>query len=406
MIKTILLDLDNTLLGNPPDQFVRHYLGLLARHLHDALGLKYSAEHLMTGTRAVVHSTDPLTTNEAVFYGVFTPLLTEQGVSRAEFDPVVAQFYAEVYPQLQALTERRTGARRLVEWLITRDYQVIVATNPFFPRVAIEQRLAWAGVPVDEIGFEMVTTLENTHYSKPHPEFYEEILARVGVQADEAIMVGDDWQNDMMPAWQAGLNTFWIVPDGTNHDSLDGPIVPDGVGTLADFACRVQEENWLETLVPRAIDASQIGPRLSGNLAALLGIVAEVPEWAWTKRPKQAEWSPIEVLCHIGESERDVQRPRLELIATEDNPFLSQPKEPPPPDSRICPKDAVYVAEIFADERLQTIEFLAGLDETAWQRPARHYIFGPTTLLEVANFIAQHDRLHLQQLGHTVALCI
>lgn len=405
MIKTILLDLDDTLLGNPAEPFARRYLGLLGQHLNDLLGVDYSAEHLMTGIRAVMGTSDPLQTNEEVFLGAFAPLLVQNGISRAMFDPVVDRYYAEIYPQLQQMTQRRPGARRLVEWLLARGYQVVVATNPFFPRVAIEQRLAWAGLPVDEIAFDLVTTLENVHYSKPYPAYYEEILARVGVQADEAIMVGDDWDNDIVPAWQAGLNTFWIVPEGATHQAFDSPVEPDGVGTLADFACRVQEENWLETLQPRAHEPAQIGPRLSGNLAALLGLVSDVPPEVWPMHPDQAEWSPVEVLCHLGESEREVQRPRLELIVAEDNPFLSQPTDPPAPSSRSCPQDALYVVQIFARERLRTIAFLTELDHAAWQRPARHYIFGPTNLLEMANFTSQHDRLHLQQLKHTVALC-
>jgi HAD superfamily hydrolase (TIGR01549 family) len=406
MIKAILLDLDDTLLGNPTRQFVRAYLSRLETHLHDTVGLDAGADGLMTGTRAVIASDDPTCTNEETFFSAFSPVLEASQITRADFDPAVDCFYSTVYPQLQVITQKRPGVRRLVEWLLAQDYKVAVATNPFFPRVAIEQRLAWAGVPVSKIPFDLVTTLENMHYSKPHPAFYEEILARIGVQADEAIMVGDDWENDIEPAWRAGLNTFWIVPDGSNQGYEDRPTQPDGIGSLADFACRVQEENWLETLTPRPHEPAQIVPRLSGNLAALLGIVRETPAHVWHMRPDEAEWSPIEVLCHLVESERDVQRPRLQLIVQRDNPFLSQPKEPPRPASRLCPDNAWEVALVFAHERQRTIEYLAGLKADAWDRPARHYIFGPTTLLEVANFLAQHDRLHMMQLCHTVEQCV
>ncbi|MBN1564895.1 MAG: HAD-IA family hydrolase [Anaerolineae bacterium] len=405
MIKAILLDLDDTLLGNPAQRFVQNYLALLENHLRETVGLAAGAKGLMTGTHAVVKSSDPTRTNEETFYAAFDPWLAASQISRADFDPAADHFYRAIYPQLQAVTQKRPGARRLVEWLLAQEYKVVVATNPFFPRTAIEQRLDWAGVSVQDIPFDLVTTLENMHYSKPHPAYYEEILARLGVQADEAIMVGDDWENDIEPAWRAGLNTFWIVPDGSNHDHEDLPIQPDGIGSLADFACRVQEENWLETLTPRPHEPTQIAPRLSGNLAALLSMVRETPPHVWQMRPDEAEWSPIEVLCHLGEAERDVQRPRLQLIAQADNPFLSQPKEPPRPASRICPEKAWHVALEFARERQQTIDFLTALESDAWVRPARHYIFGPTTLLEVANFLAQHDRLHMMQLCQTVGKC-
>ncbi|MCD4687353.1 MAG: HAD hydrolase-like protein [Anaerolineae bacterium] len=405
MIKAILLDLDDTLLGNPTEQFVTRYLALLGGFLGERLGIEPAiARALVAAVQAIVRSDDPRRTNWETFYGAFDPLLAETGVTRVAFDPVVKEFYRDVYPQLQPLTQRRPGARLLVEWLLARDYRVAVATNPFFPRTAIEQRLAWAGVPVDAVEFAIVTTLDNMHYAKPHPAYYEEVLARVGVQADEAIMVGDDWKNDIVPAWHAGLNTFWVCQDCAVSD--DQSVLPDGSGSLADFACRVQDENWLEMLEPLPRTIPQIAPRMNGNLAALLGIVHEAPDHVWSLRPDEEEWTPMEVLCHMHESETELQRPRFEIIAREENPFLSQPKEPPAPASRVCPENALLVAAAFAKERARTVEYLTALTPEQWARPARHYIFGPTTMLEMAHFTAQHDRLHITQLCQTIGKCM
>lgn len=403
MIKAILLDLDDTLLGNPTESFVTNYLEVLSAHLRDRLGVTSDVvTALMVGVRAVVRSDNPRTTNAETFYATFDPLL---GVDRAEYGAAIDEFYRDVYPQLRPITQQRPGARRLVDWLLAHDYKVAVATNPFFPATAIEQRLAWAGLPVNDVPFAFVTTLENVHYAKPHPAYYEEILARVGVQADEAIMVGDDWDNDIVPAQQAGLNTFWLCAEDAQA-CPEQEHQADGCGTLADFACRVQDENWLETLEPLPHTVAQVAPRFNGNLAALLGAVREAPDHVWHMRPEEEEWSPIEVLCHLAESEADAQRPRLMLIAEADNPFLSQPKEPPAPASRVCPETPWMVAMAFAKERERTLDFLRTLTPAQWQRPARHYIFGPTTLLEMAHFTAQHDRLHITQLCQTIGKCV
>ena len=401
MIKAILLDLDDTLLDNPTEVFVRAYLALLDAFLQRHLALADTRSAILAATDAVIHRQDPRTNNLETFY---TALLARLPVERDTFQAAMDVFYREVYPQLAQDTRPHPGVRKLVEALIARGLQLVVATNPFFPQVAIEQRLAWAGVPVDEVPFALVTTMEIMHYTKPHPAYYEETLARIGVQADEAVMVGNNWQNDIHPAHQAGLHTFWVCMDGDTQ-SPDAALA-DGHGSLADFACRVQDEGWLETLTPRPHTPEQIAPRLSGNLAALLGIVEEAPAYVWGKRADDDEWSPIEVLCHLAESERDVQRPRLERIVREDNPFLSQPQQPPPPASRACPENARRVALEFADERDRTLAFLAALPPEAWGRPARHYIFGPTTLLEMANFVSQHDRMHITQLCQTIGKCL
>jgi HAD superfamily hydrolase (TIGR01549 family) len=393
MIKAVLLDLDDTLLTNPTRQFTETYLVLLDQFLRARLNLDGIISGLMAGTRAIFHNENPIKSNRETFYEVLDPLLP---VRRDVFDEAVVEFYEAVYPELEGITQRRPGARRLVDRMIEQGYRVGVATNPFFPRVAIEQRLAWAGLPVSEISFALVTTLDNMHYAKPQPAYYEETLARIGVQADEAIMVGDDWDNDMVPAWRAGLNTYWVTNDGAQPPPA-GDIQPDGYGTLADFACRVQEENWLETLTPRPHDPCQIAPRLNGNLAALWGMVADIPPSVWPMRPDAEEWSPMEVLSHLAESEREVQRPRLQLIVDADNPFLSQPKEPPRPATRLCPESAWQVAQVFADERRKTrLSRRAGrcLEPP---RPALHLRADQPA--EMANFTAQHDRLHMVSCG-------
>jgi len=63
------------------------------------------------------------------------------------------------------------------------------------------------------------------------------------------------------------------------------------------------------------------------------------------------------------------------------------------------------LAEDFAAERRITVDFLSGLSPEQWLRPARHSIFGPTTLLEMADFTARHDRMHLKQICQTLRRC-
>lgn len=395
MIKAVLLDLDDTLLGNPTEPFIQTYLGLLS----GALGQSFPPavlEGMMKGTAAVARKRDPLRTNEEAFYEALVPHLP---VSREAFDAQVAAFYGTVFPHLRAQTQLRPFVRGMVEWLIGEGYQVVVATNPFFPRVAIEQRLAWAGLPVDVIPFALVTTLENMHFCKPHPEYYEEIVARLGVRNDEAIMIGDDWENDIAPAWRAGLNTYW-VPGGGVEPAPSAPVAPDGIGTMEQFARLVQGGGWLRSLSPRPLAPDQIVPRLTGNLAALLGVAREAPPHVWTERPGTGEPSLLELLAALERREREVSRPRLEATAREDNPRLAPPPDVPLPDP---PPDGWAAALAFAAERQHTLDLLAALPDDAWLRPARHHARGATTLLAEADRVAWHDRQQIARLREALA---
>src|SRR5690606_30868145 len=150
MIKAVLLDLDDTLLGNPTEAFLTAYMGALNRFLCSWLGVEDTLQAVLAATRAVMTSRDALHTNEATFYAALSPLLP---ASMGDFRTGAKEFYATVYPALQSGTQLRESARPLVEWLAAQGHAVVVATNPFFPRVAVEQRLAWAGLPVAEMPF-------------------------------------------------------------------------------------------------------------------------------------------------------------------------------------------------------------------------------------------------------------
>ncbi len=400
MIKAVLLDLDDTLLSNPADNFEQSLEGWNT-FFSQRTGLPNAGQGMAAALRAVVHNLDPTRSNLDVYVSV----LSEQWrMPEAAILEHFQAFYGEVYAHLEKLVSPREAAPGLVEWLRAMGYQVVIATNPFFTAEAVAQRLAWAGLPTDFKAYALVTHIGNMHFTKPNPHYYEEILGRLGVANDEAIMVGDDWLRDIVAAEQAGLHTYWIRED----DAQPGPgqAQPDGQGTLNDFALRVCNLSWLDTLKPRPLRPSMIIPRLLGNVGALFGLLDQYTPDYWQQHPDPDEWSPLEVVCHLRDSERTVQRPRLEAIAREDNPFLSVPKEPPGPGQIAC--DVVHYgdpAEEFAAERQKTIAFLQSLPPEAWYRPARHSIFGPTTLLEMANFTATHDRLHLQQICLTMGSC-
>lgn len=363
MITTILLDLDDTLLGNPTPQFVESYFAALNGFLPAPV-----SGPLLHAVRAIMARGEVGMTNAERFYTALDPAL---GISRAEFDETVSAFYRDVFPGLRSVTTRRPVARRLVDTLIARGYTVVVATNPFFPRQAVEQRLAWAGVPVDEVPFALVTHLENMHFVKAHPEYYEETLARVGAAPSEAVMAGDDWHNDIVPATRAGINTFWIgAPESAPDRSSD--VQPGGTGTLDDFARAALEDGWLDRLAPRPLRLEQIAPRLGGTLAALLGVLREQP------RDDHAGF-----LSGLAERER-AARVRLQAIARGDS-ALPLPEPAPAPDA---PELAEAVARLIA-ERRATIDWLAALDGSAWS----------DDLLRAADALAADDRAIIARLG-------
>jgi FMN phosphatase YigB (HAD superfamily) len=399
MIKAVLLDLDDTLLGCADRVFVPEYLRLVDQYLLQRWDYPQFSQVLRRFIRAAGEPRDVRQTNADLAESIIV-----QATRRTpdEIRAAFADFYARVYPRLINCVEPVPLAVELFNTLRGQDYAIVIATNPLYPAEAIRQRLVWAGLPGDLTEYTLVTHSENMHFAKPDPAYYAEIVARVGVEPDEALMVGDSITNDMQPAETVGLSTYHAA----SGELTGKPEAGRRSGSLGDLLALVQQKHWTETFTPQPPTPEAIEPQLRGNLGALFGLLADVQAQHWHQRPDPEEWSIMEIVCHLLASEDAVQRPRLERILAEDNPFLSAPKPPPGPGAAApCDSDGYRAAERFMQRRQVTIDWLRQLRPADWRRPARHSIFGLTTLLEMAYFTAQHDRLHLNQLCQTLGRC-
>ncbi|MBN1955529.1 MAG: HAD family hydrolase [Anaerolineae bacterium] len=231
MIHAVLFDLDNTLLENDMARFIPSYLQALSTYMADLFSPERFVHCLLSATKAMTTNTDPSSTNREAFDALFFPCLKS---TREELEPRFERFYVEHFPRLAHLTRARDAARSVMEWAFAQGVQVAIATNPLFPRLAIEHRLSWASVPVEEFPYHLVTSYENMHATKPHPDYYFEIAERLGRQPGACLLVGDDWAMDIRPAQSTGMMTYWIAGADSIHPSGERPA--DGQGSLADFA--------------------------------------------------------------------------------------------------------------------------------------------------------------------------
>lgn len=230
MLCALLLDLDDTLLGNPMEEFIPVYFRELSRFLSHRVDSQVLITELIRATGAMDADGGAGLTNEEAFAAVFYPAV---GVDRAELEPVIARFYSDRFPCLRGLTRERPAAREIVSWARERGLQVAIATNPLFPRTAIEQRLEWAGLPVTRHAFDLVTTYENMHATKSRPAYYEEILHRLGRAPEECLMAGDSWDWDVVQPARVGIPAYWIAaPDAPRPDRRAEPL---GQGFLDDL---------------------------------------------------------------------------------------------------------------------------------------------------------------------------
>ncbi|MEP7359048.1 MAG: DinB family protein, partial [Anaerolineales bacterium] len=307
------------------------------------------------------------------------------------WQPRFERFAATGYLALQKLTTPRPAARAVLDWAFAHDYEVVIATNPVFSLPAVRERLRWAGVA--DYPFAHLTSIETSHFTKPHPEYYAEILGRLGRRPDQALMVGNDWRNDIEPAALLGVSTYRIS-DGNGAADEPPPAAPLGHGTLEDFLA------FASAGLPEAPPAPgpAFGYLLAGHLAALLAETQAWPAEQWTSRPAPAEWSLTELVCHLRDVEREVNLPRLHTLVESNNPFVAGADTDPWAIERNYQSQSGPAAlQDFIAARKEASAYLRTQPSSIWQRTARHAIFGPTQLVEIVGWILDHDLIHLNQ---------
>jgi FMN phosphatase YigB (HAD superfamily) len=393
---TLLLDLDDTLLQNDVETFLPRYLDAFARVVSAHIPAEKFVTSLLAGTRAMVKNRQPDCTLQEVFEMTFYPGL---GIEPAKFRAIAERFYAEVFPTLKELTRPKPEAVRLVEEALKRGYRLSIVTNPLFPRQAILQRLAWAGLPADQYPFEAITSYETYHFAKPDLAFYAELMGRLGWPQGPAVMVGDDLERDILPVRRLGLPAFWISDDPAPSD--ENPSIA-GQGKIEDvftWLDRIPDEH----LKPDFTSVESMLASLRATPATLDSLTRNTPIEAYSQRPKPGEWCLTEIFCHLRDVEAEVNLWRLEKVMEEEYPFLAgKDTDPWAEERRYILQDGVKAYQQFLVARMKVLDLLEALEPEDWERPARHAIFGPTRLVELVNIMAGHDRIHLQQAGQVL----
>ena len=221
-ITTVLFDLDGTLLPMDQDEFVKYYFGLLAKklapHGYDPQTL---IKAIWAGTGAMVKN-DGSCTNEEAFWNCFTALMGEDA---RKDEPLFREFYEKEFSGAKAACGFNPEAAKAVYAIRDKGYRIILATNPLFPAIATENRTRWAGLQPED--FELYTTYENSRHCKPNPAYYQDILDRLGLRAEECLMVGNDAKEDLI-AGTLGMKVFLLTDCLINKDNTDISGCPQG----------------------------------------------------------------------------------------------------------------------------------------------------------------------------------
>lgn len=146
---------------------------------------------------------------EEAVRGAFSGLLVDLGLEVSNEDE--AWFHEEYRSMRRRHARLFPDARRAVSRLDERGHKMAIVTDgdPQFVADALHRS------KLDRI-LETRATASEAGHVKPHPAVFKLVLDRLGVSAEESVMVGSSYERDLVGAREAGIRRVVLVD---RHDA-------------------------------------------------------------------------------------------------------------------------------------------------------------------------------------------
>jgi len=213
----ILFDLDGTLLDVDMRRYIPAYVQGLSHTVADRVSTEVAGRTLLQLVHGLLQRDSG---DESNYRWYLERAARTFGLPADQLAERFAGYFSTDLSRLDPLMTPTPAARRLIETCLRQGQQVVIATNPVFPRPVIEARLRRAGLL--DLDLTLVTTSDNSRRCKPNPDYFHDILARLDLAADACLMVGNDTGHDLS-ARAVGITTFlldtWMI-DRTQGDFI------------------------------------------------------------------------------------------------------------------------------------------------------------------------------------------
>lgn len=119
------------------------------------------------------------------------------------------------WPKVEAVS----GAAEMLA-VLHADLHLALATNAA-DSTEEDIRLALRRVDIDR-WLDRIYCFKNIGHRKPSPEFFVYILKDLGLSPEQVVMVGDDYETDVLGASHCGLRAIWLN-EGSVSESYTEP---------------------------------------------------------------------------------------------------------------------------------------------------------------------------------------
>lgn len=228
MIKNIFFDLDGTMLPMDLNKFMTLYFQSISEAVCPYIEMSPAnlKKAILSGMEAMYKNQGAMT-NKMSFWNRVANIVGPRIINDI---PIFNGYYENEFILTKDAVTPNPYADKIVKLLKKKGYKLVMATNPFFPIIATERRIKWAGLDKDD--FDLITAYEISKYCKPNPKYFIETCEFSNCVPEETLMVGNDVDEDMI-ASTVGLYTYLVTDCLINRNNID--ISEFKQGSLGEF---------------------------------------------------------------------------------------------------------------------------------------------------------------------------
>jgi putative hydrolase of the HAD superfamily len=141
-----------------------------------------------------------------------------------------AEFTREWFKPFRQKTSLLDGVKEALQALKDRGLKLAIISNTIWPQYIVDEEMKRLGI---NNYFDCIVTSCAFGTKKPYPEIFEHTLSKLGVEATEAVFVGDSLKEDVAGASMVGMKTILL---DWKREEVPG-ITPDAkINALSELA--------------------------------------------------------------------------------------------------------------------------------------------------------------------------